>query len=81
VDVQNYELLLKVTVDLDCGIFDYGNVLYSILYVTCTVHFQLYISYADKCTQFYVILTQLLLSNAAQHVSSLYKAHLQGLFR
>jgi hypothetical protein len=36
------------------------------------------------CRQMYTVLcylTQLLLSNAAQHVSSLYKAHLQGLFR
>jgi hypothetical protein len=36
------------------------------------------------CRQMYTVLcylTQLLLLNAAQHVSSLYKAHLQGLFR
>jgi hypothetical protein len=35
------------------------------------------------CRQMYTVLcylTQLLLLNAAQHVSSLYKAHLQGLF-
>jgi hypothetical protein len=36
------------------------------------------------CRQMYTFLcylTQFLLLNAAQHVSSLYKAHLQGLFR
>jgi hypothetical protein len=43
-----------------------------------TVHFWLYKSYSDKCTLFYVIQHKFLLKTA-QHVSNLYKDHLQEL--
>jgi hypothetical protein len=50
-EVYEIEQRLFPYAKLICVIF----VIEKMFYVTCTVHFQLYICYADKCTQFYVI--------------------------
>jgi hypothetical protein len=71
--VKNIQLIfIAPNLLFHTGIYAYSLIL-------TNVQFIIYI----LCRQMYTVLcylTQFLLLNAAQHVSSLYKAHLEGLF-